>query len=93
MLLVVELRARGLLAAYTVVIKSAQIEYKKPVTEPRIVARSELPEAPELDRFLEALARAGKATCTIRGRIMKTAEQPAVLYAVELCVLKKREPS
>ena len=88
--LVVDLRARGLDAAYTVVIQSADIEYKKPVTEPRIVARSELPDARELDAFLDAVARDGKASCVVRGRIMKTAEQPAANYAVKLCAFKPR---
>ena len=44
-------RHRGLDGAYTVVIKSAEIEYKKPVTEARVVARSVLPGVAELDAF------------------------------------------
>ena len=84
------LRHRGLDGAYTLVIKSAEIEYKKPVTEARVVARSVLPGVAELDAFAGEVARAGKATLVVRGQIMKTAETPAVDYAVKLCAFKPR---
>ena len=48
---------------HTVVIKSAsQRVLRKPVTEARIVARSVLPGAAELDAFVAEVAQAGKAT-------------------------------
>ena len=91
--LVVHMRHRALDRLYTVVIKSAEIEYRKPVTEARIVARSVLPSAAELDAFVAEVAQAGKATLVVRGQIMKTAEAPAVDYAVKLCAFKPRGKS
>ena len=87
------MRHRALDQLYTVVIKSAEIEYRKPVTEARIVARSVLPGAAELDAFVAEVAQAGKATLVVRGQIMKTAEAPAVDYAVKLCAFKPRGKS
>ena len=91
--LFMKLRALGLDREHAHVIQSAEIAYSRPVTEESIVARSELPAADELARFFDELAAAGKASVVVRGKIMKSADKPAVAYSVKLCAFKKRAPA
>ena len=54
---------------YHVVLKSAEIFYKRPVTCETIVAASVLPSTLEMDHFRQTLMDKGKATLEIKGTI------------------------
>ena len=74
---------------YTVVLKSAQISYKKPVVGSHIVAQSVLPRK-EADQFWSLLLHNGKANLDIRGTIMQN-DKPAVEYSALLCAFRAKK--
>jgi len=94
--------------AYTLVAKSANIQYRKPVRSPWIIATSVLPSSEERTRFYRDLSTLGKATMTISGTIEIEQQQPeqqqqqegkksgtvvvACDYSVVVCAYLPRKP-
>jgi len=91
--LVCHLRRNRLDHEYTVVIKSAEIHYKRPVVAPRIITRCVLPETEICEAFLNELERAGKATLPICGTILPDEEgmKSSAVYTAVMCAFNCRE--
>ena len=82
-------RREGLDAAYELVAKSGKIDYKKPVQDAYIVARSALPSHSELAAFRATLEADGKAFVCVPGSIV-VGERTHVEYEVEVCAFRPR---
>ena len=81
---------------YTLVAKSAQIQYKRPVKQQLILARSMKPNQQTLDEFQTRLENSGKATMKIDGCVVLDDGTIACEYSVEVCAydplsLKKKK--
>jgi thioesterase domain-containing protein len=76
---------------YTVVLKSAEISYLRPVADAWIVATSQFPTAEEFGAFLEQLQRSGKATIHVNGKIRLEDGKDAVHYTAVICVFKPHQ--
>lgn len=55
---------------YVVVLKSAEIQYRVPVTWPNIVAETTLPHAVDLKTFWQSLVQGGKTILCVKGTIL-----------------------
>ena len=82
-------RRQGL-AAYELVAKRGRIEYKRPAKSERIVARSWLPPAEELDAFRQTLEREGKAFIDVEGSVLSSDGKICCEYSVNVCAFRPR---
>jgi thioesterase domain-containing protein len=86
--IIIRMRAKGLADCYTVVLKSAEISYLRPVVDSLIVATSMFPTAKEFGDFLEQLQHNGKATIHIHGKIPLANGNDAAQYKAVICAFK-----
>ena len=77
-------------SGYELVAKAGRIQYKRPVTAARIVAKSILPSEAALARFRSDLEASGKASVEVVGTILGPDGRVACEYAIDVCGFRPR---
>jgi thioesterase domain-containing protein len=85
------LRSQNEADHYNIVVKSAEIQYKRPVQHvDRVIATSFLPSEQVCQSFLKQLKETGKTTIEIVGEIQDANGKAAVQYTALLCGFLKK---